>query len=143
MSQDRIWVCPIARRERDVDEVRSRLRRLGGVIVFEDVEDLSSWQEYLDGADVIVILVCRETINDPTIKDIVTEASRLGKRVVGIWLDDDVGTGIPGFMHREGDAVVEIDDEKIKRTVLEGESIWFEPSGEPGKKQKVPRHKGH
>lgn len=143
MSQDRIWVCPIARREREVDEVRSRLRRLGGLIVFEEVEDIASWQVCLDGADVIVVLICRETINDPTIKDIVTEASRLGKRVIGIWLDDDVGTGIPAFLRREGDSVVDIDDEKIIRAVRDGESIWFEPSGAPGKKQKVPRHKGH
>lgn len=143
LSEDRIWVCPIVRRERDVDEVRSQIKSLGGNVVFEDVPDSSTWVECVDGADVIVILICRETINDPTIKDIVNEASRLGKRVVSIWLDEDLGSGVPGFLDREGDALCDLEDEHVKLAVVEKENIWLDPSGKQRPKQKIPRHKGH
>lgn len=143
MADERIWVCPIVRREREVDEVRSQLKRLGGNIVFEDVADLRDWHDCVEGADVIVILICRESNNDPAVKDIVTEASRLGKRIVGIWIDEELGSGIPGYMDREGDAVCDLEEERMKLAVIEGENIWVEPSGKPRPKQKVPRHKGH
>ncbi|MGO8148709.1 hypothetical protein AB9F36_02680 [Rhizobium leguminosarum] len=144
MSEERIWVCPIVRREREVDEVRSQLKRLGGNVVFEDVVDLGTWHECVDGADVIVILICRESINDPTLKDIVGEASRLGKRVVAIWLDEELASGgVPGFLDREGDAVCDIEDENVKKAIVDGENIWLEPSGKQRPKQKLPRHKGH
>jgi len=144
MSEDRIWVCPIVRREREVDETRSLLKRLGGNIVFEDVPDLSTWYDCVDGADVIVVLICRDTINDPTIKDLVAEASRLGKRVVSIWLDDELASaGVPGFIDREGDALTDLEEDNVKKAVVEGENIWLEPSGQQRKKQTVPRHKGH
>lgn len=144
MSEERIWVCPIVRREREVDEVRSQLKGLGGNVVFEGVVDLGTWRQCLDGADVIVILICRESVNDPTIKDIVGEASRLGKRVVAIWLDEELAAGgVPGFIDREGDAVCDIEDENVKKAVIDGENIWLEPNGKQRSKQKLPRHKGH
>ncbi|MBX4961368.1 hypothetical protein [Rhizobium binae] len=144
MNSERIWVCPIVRREREVDEVRGQIKRLGGNIVFEDVVDLTDWHDCVDGADVIVILICRETINDPTIKDIVGEASKLGKRVVAIWIDEELASGgVPGFLDREGDAVSDTQDDNIKKVVVDGENIFVEPTGEPRPKQKLPRHKGH
>ncbi|WP_439616270.1 hypothetical protein [Shinella sp.] len=143
MNRDRIWVCPVVRREREVDEVRGQLKGLGGYVVFEDVEDLGTWRECVDGADIVVVLICKESRNDPTIKDIVTEASRLGKRVVGIWLDEELGSAVPGFLDREGDAVCDLDDDHLRQAVIEKENIWLETTGGKRPKQKIPRHDGH
>lgn len=143
MNQDRIWVCPIVRREREVDEVRSQLKGLGGNVVFEEIEDLGTWRECLDGADIIVVLICKESRNDPTIKDLVTEAGRLGKRIVGIWIDEELGSAVPGFVDREGDAVCDLDDDHLRQAVIEKENIWLEPTGHRRPKQKIPRHDGH
>jgi hypothetical protein len=139
----KVWVCPVVRRDTEIAHLKRQITALGGDLVCDGKQTLEGYEECVEAAEVIVILICPESINDPTIQDIVEMASRLGKRIVGVWLDEEVIGDVPGFLEREGNAVIGMTNEGLRRAVLEDEAIWIEPSGIARQPQRVPRHKGH
>jgi hypothetical protein len=104
---------------------------------------MKGFEACVEAADVIVILICAETTNSPDIKSIIEMGSRLGKRIIGIWLDETVSDVVSPSLDSEGDAVIGMDSEAIRKAVILGESIWTVPSGKTRPTQKTPRHKGH
>jgi hypothetical protein len=137
----RVFVFPVKGREAEIAKIKQMLAKAGCELVC-DQPVVSDYEKCLKDADVLVILMCPETENDATVDALIALASKLGKRVVGIWLADSIATELPVAINRHGDAAVTMDDEMVGNAVCDGKAIWVMPDGKPRPTPKTPRHKG-
>jgi hypothetical protein len=137
------YVLPVTGREAVIVKLKQLVVAMGGALVCDDKGTLEGFDACVEAADVIVVLICEETTNSPTVKRIIEMASRLGKRIIGVWLDEAVSDTVPAILDSQGDAVIGMNGEDIKQAVIDGERVWKVPSGKKRPDQKTPRHKGH
>lgn len=135
------YVCPVPSRTKEITAVKGMILRVGGELVCDDKETLDSFQVCVDQCDVVVILICPET-ETTDYEAVIYYASKTGKRVVGIWLDDETSGAVPSLLEREGDAVTILSPESLKQAVIDQENVWELPGGKTRPTQKTPRHKG-
>lgn len=142
-GKNKVWVCPVSGRESIIERLKEMVEAEGGELVYRDRTTLDGYHECVEAADVIVILICEETRADATYNAIVELASRLGRRVIGVWLDETEEESVPPPIEMHGDAVIRIKPEEVKRAVIEGEQLWNLPTGKPRPTQPLPRYQGH
>jgi hypothetical protein len=145
VSEDKVkvYVCPVAGREAIIAKLKELIVSAGGMLVCDDKTTLRGFEACVEAADVIAVLICAETSNSSDIKSVIQMGSRLGKRIIGVWLDDAASDVVPPLLDSEGDAVIGMDGETVRKAVILGEPIWTVPSGTKRPEQKTPRHKGH
>lgn len=136
----KVLVCPVRGREAEIGALRDRIVSLGGTLVCEKARTPADCETCIDQADVVVVLLCPESVNDPDVKDLVQAASRAGKRVVFVWLEGCEIGELPPFLKLEGDGVVHQDGDDLKKAIIDGETIWKTPDGTRRPDQKIPRH---
>jgi hypothetical protein len=140
-SPTKVYVFPMPVREADIDTLKKLIKAGGCVVVCSD-DPTHAFDHCVEEADVAVILICPETIDDKLTGPVVELANRLGKRIVGVWAADAEPNKLPRSLHRHGDANVRLDAHELAASVCQGESIWVTPKGESRPKPITPRHKG-
>ena len=140
-SPTKAYVFPVLGRQADIVTLK-KLITLGGCIVICPDDPVDSFDRCVQEADVVVILICPETIDDELIGPAVDMANKLGKRIVGVWAADAEPNKLPPSLHRHGDANVRLDATELASSVCQGTSIWVTPEGTPRPKPKTPRDKG-
>jgi hypothetical protein len=136
------YVFPVPGHGAEIDALKKLIEAAGCVIVCPD-ELINAFDHCVNEADVVVILICPETIDDKLTGPVVELASRLGKRIVGVWAADAEPNKLPASLHRHGDANIRLDANELAASVCGGASVWVTPEGKPRPKPKTPRHKGH
>ena len=141
-SPTKAYVLPIDGRDADIETLRKLIEAAGCEIVCPE-DPRGNFAQCVELADVVVILICPETLQPGVIDEVVALAKRLGKRVVGVWASEAEPDRLPSMIHRHGDATVGLNPEKIEAAVCGGKAIWDCPGGGPRPKPPTPRHKGH
>ena len=143
MAKDttRVFVFPIKGREADVAKLIQSISKAGCEVICQNAKP-ADYEKCLKAANVLVILICSETMNDATLDKLVALASRDGKRVVGVWLPGANTPEIPAALDRHGDAVITLDVESIRKSICGSTPTWTTPDGGPRPTPKTPRHKG-
>jgi hypothetical protein len=141
-SPTKAYVFPVSGREADIKALTSIIEAAGCVLVCVD-EKADAFERCVKAADVLVVLVCPQTIDDTHVGPVVSLANKLAKRVVGVWAADAEPNKLPPSLHKYGDATVRLRAEELAGSVCQGEAIWMTPKGEPRPKPPTPRHKGH
>ncbi len=136
-----VYVLPVPGRDAEIAKIRDRVVAAGGVLVCEDKPDLKDWKTCVAACDVVVVLICPES-GTPEIAAILEEAARQGKEIIGVWLDEAQDPTVPEVLERIGDSVVVDTLEAITEAVIDGKSVWQDPTGQKRPNQKTPRHKG-
>lgn len=137
----RVFVFPVKGREAEIARLKQMLTKAGCELVC-DQPVVSNPEKCLRDADVLVILMCPETEGDQTVEALIALASKLGKRVVAVWLPGSTATELPAAIHSHGDAAVTMDAASVKDAVCDSKTIWLLPDGKPRPAPKTPRHKG-
>jgi hypothetical protein len=137
----RVFVFPVKGREAEIARLKEMLTKAGCVLVC-DQPVISDYEKCLKEADVLVIMICPETEDDGTADELIALASRLGKRVVAVWLPDSAATELPAAINSHGDAAITMDAGMVKEAVCDGKTIWVLPDGKTRPTPKTPRHKG-
>jgi len=139
----RVFVCPVAGRESEIKILKAQIATQRSEVVCPDQDPTERHENCVAMSDILVVLICPESANDPNVSNIVEQASRLGQKIIGVHLNESTTDGFPPWIEREGDACVGMIEEDLIRAILEDEAIFTEPSGRPRPPQRVPRHKGH
>jgi len=139
-TPNKVYVFPVPGRAADI-EVLKQLVVAGGCVVHCMDDPPDAYEQCVKEADVVVILICPETLADALVASVVQLANRLGKRIVGVWAADAEPNKLPDCLHRYGDANVRIDAAELAGTVCQDQSIWVTPGGDPRPKPRTPRHK--
>lgn len=137
----RVFVFPVRERPAVIIELKQMLAASGCELVC-DQPTIGDYEKCLEQADVLVILMCPETDGDETVTDMITLATSLGKRVVGVWLPDSTAVELPAAVNKHGDAGITMDAKLIEEVVCGGKTVWVLPDGKPRPAPKTPRHKG-
>lgn len=140
-SPTKAYVFPVPGREADIGLLK-KLIEAGGCVVVCPNDPINAFEHCVEEADVAVILICPETVDDKLTGQLVALANRLSKRIVGVWAANAEPGKLPASLHRYGDANVRFDAGELAASVCQGESIWVTPEGKPRPKPKTPRHKG-
>lgn len=134
------YVFPVAGREADIGQLKALILAGGCELVRPDDPAAAFPQAVLE-ADVVVILICPQTLTDPVVIQVVELANREGKRIIGVWAADADPSKLPEVLEEYGDGHVRMDEASVASSVCGGQSIWETPTGEPRPKPKTPRHK--
>jgi hypothetical protein len=140
-TQTKAYVSAVGGREKEIETLK-KLVLAGGCALTCTDEPPDAFEQCVTEADVLVILICPETENDPLVRQAIEAARASGKRIVGVWLPGLTTGTLPPLLHRYGSAAVPMDAEKIAAAVCGGSSVWDTPSGTPRPKPLTPRHKG-
>jgi hypothetical protein len=137
----KVYVVPLPpTRAKELDKLKQLIETGGCELVCRD-DPIEKADDCIAAADVVVILICAETLGDPAVDGLVELASRLGKRVIGVWADDAKPQDLPSSIERRGDATIRLDPEEIERAVCGGQTPWHDPTGKQRPRPKTPRHK--
>jgi hypothetical protein len=138
----KVYVFPVPGRQAEIAELKRLIEAAGCEIVCPD-DPPESFEHCAQEADVVVILICPQTLDDNLIGPVVELANRTGKRIVGVWAADAEPGKLPRSLNRYGDSNIRIDAKDIAAAICRGEAVWVTPEGKPREKPKTPRHKGH
>jgi hypothetical protein len=141
-SPTKAYVLPIAGYEITLETLK-KLILAGGCDIFCPDDPADAYERCVEGADVLVILICPETENSEAVDRVIAFAKKLGKRVVGVWASDAQPDKLPRFLHRHGSGTVGLNPDRIAAAVCGGQPLWDSPGGGPRRKPPTPRHKGH
>lgn len=133
------YVCPVPAHAKQIEVIKSKIVKAGGLLVCDEKTDLSDYQSCVDQCDVVVILICPETEAEDYV-GVIVYAGRTGKQVIGVWPEGQTSGTIPAAINREGDGVETLDD--LTKASPAKEPVWQLPDGKQREKQKTPRHKG-
>jgi hypothetical protein len=137
----RVFVFPVKGREAEVAKLKQMLVAAGCELVC-DHRVIGDYEKCLKEAGVLVILMCPETDGDETVTGLITLATSLGKRVIGVWLPGSTATELPAAINKHGDAGITMDAKMIEEVVCGSKTAWVLPDGKPRPAPKTPRHKG-
>ena len=140
-SATKVYVFPVPARADDVKTLKQLIEQAGCVLVCDEA-NADEFAQCVEAADVVVILICPETMDDELVKQVVELANRLGKRIVGVWAPDVDDARLPTVLHRHGDATIIFNSEEIRQHICQSAPVWTTPEGQPRPKPKTPRHKG-
>lgn len=132
-------ILPVPGREKELGELRKMILD-GGCEVVCETGDLPACIK--GTADVLVVLICSETIGSPVVTQTAEVASDHGKRVVGVWAKDAEVGKMPQALHRIGSAIMPWDPEKVAEAVCRCKDVWLMPDGGLRPAPPTPRHKG-
>lgn len=132
-------ILPVLGREKELGELRKMILD-GGCEVVCETGDLSECLK--STADVLVVLICRETIGSADVTKVAEMTSDHGKRVVGVWSKDAEAGKMPEALHRIGSAIVPLDAKKVAEAVCGCKDVWLMPDGGLRPAPPTPRHKG-
>jgi len=133
------YVCPVPAHPKQIEVIKKKIVSAGGTLVCHEKTDLSDYQACVDQCEIVVILICPETEAADYVA-VIVYAGKTGKRVIGVWPEDQTAGAIPAAINREGDGVVTLED--LTKIMPEKETVWQLPDGKERPKQKTPRHKG-
>jgi hypothetical protein len=134
------YVFPVPGREADIAAIEA-LVLAGGCELVRPNDPAAAYPQAVVEADVVVILICPQTLDDPLTVQVVELANREGKRIVGVWAGDADPNALPQVLRDYGDANVRMDAASIAQSVCGGASIWETPTGDKRPPPKTPRHK--
>jgi hypothetical protein len=97
-------------------------------------------QPQIEWADVLVVLISVSTKNDPVIAWAVQCALSLGKRVVGIWDEEETDGTVPGVLDDYANAVVPPDPKLVLDAVGGGIDGVRGPDGKSRIDRVIERH---
>jgi len=137
----RAFVLPIRGRDVEVAEIKKLIAQAGCEVVCNDARP-TDYKKCLMEADVLVVLICPETENDPVVNELVSLASREGKRVVAVWSSAAKTMDLPAVINKHGDAVIPLELDMVRQSICGGKATWTTPEGTPRPTPKTPRHKG-
>ena len=140
-SPTRAFVLPIKGREADIEKLRQLVEQAGCEPVCDQALP-ADYEKCLENADVLVVLICPQTMDDSAVNQLIVHASRTGKRVVGVWALNLKDSVLPTAINKHGDAVIVFDVAAIRQSVCGDQSSWSTPDGKPRPTPKTPRHKG-
>jgi hypothetical protein len=136
----RAFVYPVKEHTDSIEKLRQLIRAACDLVC--DDSGPADPKRCLQQADVLVILICPETMDSAPINELIILASHTGKRIVGVWAPGIQHSEVPAALHKHGDAAIVFDADAVKKVVCGGESIWSTPVGAPRPSPKTPRHKG-
>lgn len=141
-SPTKAYVLPIAGYDVTLETLK-KLILAGGcdIVCAEDPAD--AHEQCVEGADVLVILICPETMDNEAVNHVIALAKKLAKQVVGVWASKDQVDKTPSFLHRHGYATVSMNPDSIAAAICGGQPIWESPGGGIRPKPPTPRYKGH
>jgi hypothetical protein len=137
----RVFVLPSKGRDTEMVKLKELITKAGCEITCHNAKP-AEYKKCLLAADVLVVLICPETENDPAVDDLIALASREGKRVVGVWAPAAKAMEIPSAINSHGDAVITLDVDAIRKSICGSNPSWTTPDGKPRPTPKTPRHKG-
>ena len=137
----RVFVLPVKSREAEISKLKQMLIKAGCELICDQAV-IDDYEKCLKQADTLVILMCPETDGDETVIGLIALAASLGKRVIGVWLEDSNATELPPAINKHGDAGITMDAKLIEEVICEGKTSWVLPNGKPRPTPKTPRHKG-
>lgn len=97
-------------------------------------------QPQIEWTDVLVVLISVSTKNDPLIAWAVQSALGLGKRVVGIWDEDETDGTVPGVLDDYANSVVPMDPKLLLDAVGGGMDGVRGPDGKSRIDRVIERH---
>lgn len=137
----RVFVLPVKGRDAEIAKLKEVITKAGCEVICDKAKP-ADYEKCLKEADVVVILICPETENDPAVDKLIAVASHGGKRVVGVWIPAAEKIELPDAINKHGDAVITFDVDAIRESVCGGKPTWTTPDGKPRPTPKTPRHKG-
>lgn len=132
-------ILPVPGREKELSELRKMILDGDCEIVCETGDLLACIK---GTADVLVVLICPETMSFPDVTIAAELASDHSKRVVGIWAKDAEAGKLPSALNRVGSATAPMDPKKVAQVVCGCEDVWLMPDGGLRPAPPTPRHKG-
>ena len=141
-SPTKVYVFPVPGHQAEITALKGLIEAAGCIIVCPN-DPPEAYEHCVREADVVVILICPETIDDKLIGPVVELANKLGKRIIGVWAADAEPGKLPQSLNRYGDSNIRVDQEEVAAAVCRGETVWVTPEGKSRPKPKTPRHKGH
>lgn len=140
-SSTRVFVLPIKGREAEVEQLRKLITKAGCIVVCADAKP-ADFEKCLADADVLVVLICPETQNNPATDTLISQASHDGKRVVGVWIPTPKQSELPAAINKHADATITFDVDAIRDSICGGKPKWTTPEGDPRPTPPTPRHPG-
>lgn len=138
----KVYVFPVPGHAAEIATLKTLIEAAGCVIVCPN-DPPEAFDHCVREADVVVILICPQTIDDKRIGPVVELANKLGKRIVGVWAADAEPGKLPRSLNRYADSNIRVDANDVAAAVCRGETVWVTLEGKPRPKPKTPRHKGH
>lgn len=132
-------ILPVPGREQQLADLRTMILDGGCEVVCETGDLIDCLKST---ADVLVVLVCPDTIGSAAVTPAAEAASDHGKRVVGVWSKDAEAGKLPEALHRIGSAIVPMDAAKVAEAVCGCKDVWLMPDGGTRATPPTPRHKG-
>jgi len=136
----KVYVLPVAGREAEVNTIRGLIEAAGCEIVCEDTP-IDMFESCIAAADVVVILICAETVGEKIVADAIRAANAGGKRIVGVWSAVPGVDAPPEDLEKLGDAILAWTPDKLGPLICEGEVLWQTSGGGQRPPPKTPRHK--
>lgn len=136
----RAFVLPIKGRDDDISNLIKAISDAGCSAAHPKGAP-GSLQKSLESADVLVILICTQSLSDNAVDQAIEAARRLNKRIVGVWAKDMKEEKHPPGIHKAASAVICFKLHDIKRAICGDENYWLDPSCQSRNPPKTPRHK--
>jgi len=139
-ASTKAFVLPVKNREGEIAQIKRLIVGAGCQFICDEVK-AAEYKKCITESDVLVILICTETEEDPDVGALIAFAIEQAKRVVAVWIPGAT-LNLPSAINKYADACITLDMEAVKKAICGGESIWLTPDGKPRPKPKTPRHKG-
>lgn len=136
------YAYPVPGCEEQWDTLK-KLILAGGCELICENDPPEAYEHCVKQADVLVVLICPDTMHNETVDGVIALAKKLNKKVVGVWASPDLPDRLPRFLHRHGFGTVGLIPEKIAAVICGCKPMWDSPGGGPRPKPPTPRHKGH
>ena len=140
-----IFICHCGENADSLEKVRNLLGKQGYEVRDSSIDEKNPNNakdpEYIktlirpkiDWAGKILVLIGPETHTKAWVDWEIEYANKNGaKRTVGIYVEGGTESEIPANLKKYGDALVPWNSDKLV-SAIEGESLWFQPDGSPGK----------
>ena len=137
----RAFVYPVKEHGADIEKLKQMIAEAGCELACPEASP-SDYERCVREADVLVVLICPETMNDSIVNQLVLVANRARKRVVGVWAPGIKDGELSPAINKYGDAAITYDRTAVKDAICGGQSIWLTPEGKSRPRPKTPRHKG-
>src|ERR1700722_2398714 len=127
-SATQVFVLPIKGRDAEIKKLRELVNQAGCETICDQAPP-ADYKKCIQDADVLVVLIGSETMEAQAVDTLIVLASRLGKRVVGVWAADLKDPKLPVAINKHGDAVIAPDLAAIRLSVCGDQPNWSMPDG--------------
>ena len=95
----------------------------------------------IEACEVLVILLDASTADAAQVREVIADATRLGKRIVGVWSPSNPADHVPQGINATGFATIEMSPQKVQAVICGGVPDWTDHEGESLPAGEMPRHK--